>query len=140
MRALVWNGVNDLRVETVKDPEIINPHDCILRVTMSTTCGSDLHFIDGYIPTMKAGDVIGHEFMGVVEEIGPEVKKVKKGDRVVVPSFITCGQCWYCKNKLSSLCGNGLPPEKWSSLMYGLGSFGGCFYGTEESYGWRDRR
>jgi threonine dehydrogenase-like Zn-dependent dehydrogenase len=81
MRALIWNGVNDLRVATVKDPEIVNPHDAILRVTMSTTCGSDLHFIDGYIPTMKAGDVIGHEFMGVVEEVGPEVKKVKKGDR-----------------------------------------------------------
>ena len=112
MRALIWNGVNDLRVETVKDPEIVNPHDAILRVTMSTTCGSDLHFIDGYIPTMKAGDVIGHEFMGVVEDVGPEVKKVKKGDRVVVPSFIVCGQCWYCKNELYSLCDNTHPkPE-----------------------------
>src|SRR3954467_12132157 len=78
MRALYWNGVNDLRVGTVKDPEIVNPHDAILRVTMSTTCGSDLHFIDGYIPTMKAGDVIGHEFMGVVGEVGPKVKKVRK--------------------------------------------------------------
>ena len=66
MRALCWNGVNDLRVETVPDPEIVNPHDVILSVTSSTTCGSDLHFIDGYIPTMRAGDVIGHEFMGEV--------------------------------------------------------------------------
>ena len=88
MRALYWNGVNDLRVETVPDPTIVNPHDAILKVTLSTTCGSDLHFIDGYIPTMKPGDVIGHEFMGEVVETGPEVKKVKKGDRVVVPSFI----------------------------------------------------
>jgi threonine dehydrogenase-like Zn-dependent dehydrogenase len=93
MRALCWNGVNDLCVETVKDSEIVNPHDAILRVTMSTTCGADLHFIDGYIPTMKAGDVIGHEFMGEMVETGPEVTKVKKGDRVVVPSFIVCGQC-----------------------------------------------
>ena len=69
------------------------------KVTLSTTCGSDLHFIDGYMPTMKPGDVIGHEFMGEVVEIGPEVKKVKKGDRVVVPSFIVCGQCWYCQQR-----------------------------------------
>ena len=79
MRALCWNGVNDLRVETVTDPEIVNPHDAILRVTLSTTCGSDLHFIDGYIPTMKPGDVIGHEFMGEVDEVGPEVKQGEEG-------------------------------------------------------------
>ncbi len=103
MRALYWNGVNDLRVGTVKDPEIVNPHDAILRVSLSTTCGSDLHFIDGYIPTMKAGDVIGHEFMGVIEEVGPAMKRVRKGDRVVVPSFIVCGQCWYCQHSLYSL-------------------------------------
>src|SRR3954452_10417337 len=82
MRALYWNGVNDLRVGTVKDPEIVNPHDAILRVSLSTTCGSDLHFIDGYIPSMKPGDVIVHEFMGVIEDIGPDVRTVKKGDRV----------------------------------------------------------
>nr|WP_254803881.1 zinc-dependent alcohol dehydrogenase [Methylobacterium sp.]USU34662.1 glutathione-dependent formaldehyde dehydrogenase [Methylobacterium sp.] len=133
MRALVWNGVNDLRVETVKDPEIINPHDCILRVTMSTTCGSDLHFIDGYIPTMKAGDVIGHEFMGVVEEIGPKVKKVKKGDRVVVPSFITCGQCWYCKNKLSSLCDNTHPKPELQEPVLGYPTAG--IYGYTHAFG-----
>ena len=98
MRALCWNGVNDLRVETVPDPVIVNGHDVILRVTMSTTCGSDLHFIDGYIPRMRAGDVIGHEFMGEVVETGRDVTKIKKGDRVVVPSFICCGQCWYCQH------------------------------------------
>ena len=91
MRALCWNGVNDLRVETVPDPEILNPRDIILKVKLSTTCGSDLHFIDGYIPTMREGDVIGHEFMGEIVDVGKEVKKVKKGDRVVVPSFICCG-------------------------------------------------
>src|SRR3954452_11588200 len=104
MRALCWNGVNDLRVESVPDPSIVNPRDAILRVTMSTTCGSDLHFIDGYIPTMRSGDVIGHEFMGQVLEVGSDVKKIKKGDRVVVPSFIACNQCWYCKQGLFSLC------------------------------------
>ena len=86
MRALCWNGINDLRVETVPDPEILTSHDVILRVTMSTTCGSDLHFIDGYIPTMRSGDIIGHEFMGVVEDVGSQVRRVKKGDRVVVIS------------------------------------------------------
>ncbi|MFL5130613.1 MAG: zinc-dependent alcohol dehydrogenase [Microvirga sp.] len=133
MRALIWNGVNDLRVETVKDPEIVNPHDCILRVTMSTTCGSDLHFIDGYIPTMKAGDVIGHEFMGVVEDVGPEVKKVKKGDRVVVPSFITCGQCWYCKNKLYSLCDNTHPKPELQEPIFGYPTAG--IYGYTHAFG-----
>jgi len=106
MRALCWNGINDLRVETVPDPQIINPRDAILRVTMSTTCGSDLHFIDGYLLGMREGDIIGHEFMGEVVEVGPEVKKVKRGDRVVVPSFIGCGNCWYCQHDLWSLCDN----------------------------------
>ncbi|GEO17224.1 zinc-dependent alcohol dehydrogenase [Microvirga aerophila] len=133
MRALIWNGVNDLRVETVKDPEIVNPRDCILRVTMSTTCGSDLHFIDGYIPTMKAGDVIGHEFMGVVEDVGPEVKKVRKGDRVVVPSFITCGQCWYCKNKLYSLCDNTHPKPELQEPILGYPTAG--IYGYTHAFG-----
>ena len=80
MRALCWNGINDLRVERVRDPEIVNPRDVILRVTMSTTCGSDLHFIDGYIPSMREGDVIGHEFMGEVVEVGREVKKINGRD------------------------------------------------------------
>ena len=79
MRALCWNGVNDLRVETVADPEILNPHDLILKVRLSTTCGSDLHLIDGLIPTMRAGDVLGHEFMGEIVEAGREVTKVKRG-------------------------------------------------------------
>lgn len=104
MRALCWNGVNDLAVETVPDPVLVNPHDVIVRVRLSTTCGSDLHFIDGYLPGMRAGDVIGHEFMGEVVETGPEVTSAKAGDRVVVPSFIGCGACWYCGNGLYSAC------------------------------------
>lgn len=133
MRALCWNGVNDLRVETVKDPEIVNPRDIILRVTLSTTCGSDLHFIDGYIPTMKAGDVIGHEFMGVVEDVGREVAKVKKGDRVVVPSFISCGSCWYCNHDLYSLCDNTHPKPELQEPLLGYPTAG--IYGYTHAFG-----
>src|SRR4051812_261714 len=121
MRALCWNGVNDLRVETVPDPRLVNPNDVILSVRLSTTCGSDLHFIDGYIPTMREGDVIGHEFMGVVEEVGPGVKKVRRGDRVVVPSFICCGRGVYCATGKWSLGGKTNPkagveePLRWGA-------------------------
>jgi threonine dehydrogenase-like Zn-dependent dehydrogenase len=133
MRALCWHGVNDLRVDTVADPAIINPHDAILRVTMSTTCGSDLHFIDGFLPTMQAGDVIGHEFMGEVVEVGREVKKIKRGDRVVVPSFIVCGSCWYCQHELYSLCDNTHPkPELQEPL---LGSHTAGIYGYTHAFG-----
>ena len=133
MRALLWNGVNDLRVETVPDPELVNPHDVILRVTASTTCGSDLHLIDGYIPTMREGDVIGHEFMGVVEEVGPEVKKIKKGDRVVVPSFICCGACWYCRHDLYSLCDNTNPTPEAQDVALGYPTAG--IYGYTHAFG-----
>ncbi|VXC95953.1 hypothetical protein BURKHO8Y_70066 [Burkholderia sp. 8Y] len=123
-----------MRVGTVKDPEIINPHDAILRVSLSTTCGSDLHFIDGYIPTMKSGDVIGHEFMGVIEDIGPEVKRFANGDRVVVPSFIVCGQCWYCQHSLYSLCDNTHPkPELQAPLLGGHTTAG--IYGYTHAFG-----
>ena len=133
MRALLWNGVNDLRVETVPDPELVNPHDAILRVTASTTCGSDLHLIDGYIPTMREGDVIGHEFMGVVEEVGPEVRRVKKGDRVVVPSFICCGACWYCRHDLYSLCDNTNPTPEAQDVALGYPTAG--IYGYTHAFG-----
>ena len=133
MRALCWNGVNDLRVETVPDPQIVNPHDAILRVTASTTCGSDLHFIDGYIPTMREGDVIGHEFMGEVVEVGREVKTVKRGDRVVVPSFICCGGCWYCKHELWSLCDNTNPNATLQESVLGYPTAG--IYGYTHAFG-----
>lgn len=133
MQALCWNGVNDLRVETVPDPEIVNPHDAILQVIMSTTCGSDLHFIDGYLPTMRSGDVIGHEFMGRVVEVGSEVKKVKKGDRVVVPSFIVCGACWYCQQELYSLCDNTNPNAVLQEPSLGYPTAG--IYGYTHAFG-----
>jgi threonine dehydrogenase-like Zn-dependent dehydrogenase len=133
MRALCWNGVNDLRVERVDDPEIVNPHDVILKVRLSTTCGSDLHFIDGYIPTMRAGDVIGHEFMGEIVELGRDVKKVKKGDRVVVPSFISCGNCWYCQHDLFSLCDNTHPKPELQEPILGYHTAG--IYGYTHAFG-----
>jgi threonine dehydrogenase-like Zn-dependent dehydrogenase len=133
MRALCWEGINDLRVETVPDPGILNPRDVILRVTMSTTCGSDLHFIDGYVPTMRAGDVIGHEFMGEIVEVGRDVQKVTKGDRVVVPSFICCGDCWYCKHELWSLCDNTNPKPELQDVLMGGPTAG--IYGYTHAFG-----
>jgi threonine dehydrogenase-like Zn-dependent dehydrogenase len=133
MRALYWNGVNDLRVGTVRDPEITTPHDIILKVRLSTTCGSDLHLIDGYIPTMKPGDVIGHEFMGEVVEVGPEVRRIKRGDRVVVPSFISCGACWFCEQKLYSLCDNTHPKPELQEPLFGFPTAG--IYGYTHAFG-----
>ena len=133
MRALVWNGINDLRVETVPDPAIVNPHDAIVRVTASTTCGSDLHFIDGYIPGMREGDVIGHEFMGEVVEVGAEVTKAKPGDRVVVPSFICCGSCWFCGHELWSLCDNTNPNHELQEPIMGYPT--GGIYGYTHAFG-----
>jgi len=133
MRALCWNGVNDLRVETVAEPTIINPHDAILKVKLSTTCGSDLHFIDGYIPTMQQGDVIGHEFMGEIVEVGPAVTQRKRGERVVVPSFIACNKCWYCKHDLYSLCDNTNPNAELQVPALGYPTAG--IYGYTHAFG-----
>lgn len=133
MRALCWNGVNDLRVETVPDPEIVNPRDIILRVTMSSTCGSDLHLIDGFVPTMRSGDIIGHEFMGEVLEVGRDVKRIQRGDRVVVPSFITCGSCWYCRHDLYSLCDNTNPNAELQEPVLGYPT--GGIYGYTHAFG-----
>ncbi|MBF6088361.1 glutathione-dependent formaldehyde dehydrogenase [Nocardia cyriacigeorgica] len=133
MRALCWNGVNDLAVETVPDPVLVNPHDVIVRVRLTTTCGSDLHFIDGYLPGMREGDVIGHEFMGEVVETGPEVRSAKAGDRVVVPSFIGCGSCWYCGNGLYSTCDTTNPNAALQQPLLGYPS--GGIYGYTHPFG-----
>ena len=119
MRALCWMGVNDLQVNTVPDARIVNPHDVVLKVRLTTTCGSDLHLIDGYIPTMREGDVIGHEYMGEIVEVGPEATKFTVGDRVVVPSFLGCGTCWYCEHELWSLCDNTHPKPEIAEPMLG---------------------
>jgi threonine dehydrogenase-like Zn-dependent dehydrogenase len=91
MKAVCWNGIHDVRVERVPDPEILNPRDAIVEITSTAICGSDLHLYDGYIPTMQPGDILGHEFMGRVVELGSEVQTLKVGDRVVVPFTISCG-------------------------------------------------
>ncbi|MGB6300727.1 MAG: zinc-dependent alcohol dehydrogenase [Rivularia sp. (in: cyanobacteria)] len=109
MKAVCWNGANDVRVETVPDPKIINPRDAIVKITSTAICGSDLHLYDGYIPTMKKGDILGHEFMGEVVELGSAVKNINVGDRVVVPFTIACGGCFFCNRDLWSLCDNSNP-------------------------------
>ncbi|PRX48846.1 zinc-dependent alcohol dehydrogenase [Salegentibacter salegens] len=113
MKALVWHGRNDVRIDNVPDPKIKEPTDVILKITSTAICGSDLHIVDGIVPTMEKGDILGHEFMGEVVEAGREVKKFKVGDRVVVPFTIACGNCEYCDDTLYSLCDNSNPnPEK----------------------------
>jgi threonine dehydrogenase-like Zn-dependent dehydrogenase len=112
MQALVWHGRHDMRFESVPDPEIVNPRDAIIKITSTAICGSDLHIYDGLIPSMKSGDVLGHEFMGEVVEVGPGNQKLKKGDRVVVPFVIACGSCFFCQNDYHSACDNSNPAEK----------------------------
>jgi len=126
VKALTWQGVNKLSVEKVPDPQILNARDIVVKVTKTVTCGSDLHLVGGYIPFMKKGDVLGHEFVGEVVEIGSEVRKHQVGDRVVVCSFIACGKCWYCKQELFSLCDNGNTNPAITEELWGY-SPGGCF-------------
>jgi len=133
MKAICWMGTGKVEVQTVDDPKIINPSDAILRVTRTAICGSDLHLYDGYIPTMESGDILGHEFMGVVEEVGSEVKNLKKGDRVVVPFTIACGSCLFCKKDLWSLCDNTNPNARVCEQFYGYS--GSALFGYSHIYG-----
>lgn len=109
MRALCWHGKSDVRVDTVPDPKIEDPRDVVVKITSTAICGSDLHLYDGYMPTMEPGDVIGHEPMGEVVEVGSQVKALKKGDRIVVPFTISCGTCWFCQRQMFSLCDTSNP-------------------------------
>jgi threonine dehydrogenase-like Zn-dependent dehydrogenase len=119
MKALCWHGHGDVRVDTVPDPKIEKPTDAIIRITSSGICGSDLHLYDGFMPTMKSGDILGHEPMGIVVEVGAEVKKLKKGDRVVVPFTIACGDCFFCHKTLYSSCDNSNPNAEMAKKMMG---------------------
>ncbi|WP_454280953.1 zinc-dependent alcohol dehydrogenase [Sphingomonas sp. Marseille-Q8236] len=110
MKALTWHGKHDVRIDNVDDPEIVNPRDAIIKVTATAICGSDLHLYDGYIPTMKSGDILGHEFMGEVVETGSG-STLKKGQKVVVPFTIACGSCYHCGKHQYSGCENGLPAD-----------------------------
>jgi len=106
MKAIVYEGMRNVQVKSVGDPEIINQDDIIVRVTSTAICGSDLHLVHGMIPNLDKGSILGHETMGIVEEAGKDVVKVKKGDRVVVPFPVSCGHCWYCEHDLWSQCDN----------------------------------
>lgn len=142
MKALCWHGKNDVRIDEVPNPTIEAPTDCIIKVTTSAICGSDLHLLDGYMPTMKSGDVLGHEFMGIVHEVGAAVMNLKIGDRVVVPFTISCGECFFCKKTLTAACDIGNPkPEAAIKAMghAGAGMFGyshmmGGFAGGQAQY------
>jgi len=124
MKALVWHAANDVRVEQVPDPTILNPRDAIVKITSTAICGSDLHLLNGYIPTMQAGDILGHEFMGEVVEVGKANKKLRVGDRVVVPFTIACGHCFFCQKELWSLCDNSNPNAWMAEKLYGHSTAG----------------
>ena len=124
MRAVCWYGAGDVRVERVPDPTLVNPRDAIVRVSSTAICGSDLHLYDGYIPTMEAGDILGHEFMGEVVEVGAECRTLKVGDRVVVPFTIACGRCFFCTHDLWSLCDNSNPNAWMAEKLYGYSPSG----------------
>jgi threonine dehydrogenase-like Zn-dependent dehydrogenase len=142
MKALTWHGKSDIRCESVADPKIQNGRDVIIKVTACAICGSDLHLFDGIMPTMEKGDVLGHETMGEVVDVGKDNKKLKVGDRVVVPFTISCGECFFCKNGFFSGCERSNPNAKQAEKLWGhspAGLFGyshmlGGFAGGQAEY------
>lgn len=142
MKAVCWHGTKNIQVETVPDPKIINPRDAIVKTTTTAICGSDLHLYNGYNPTMQKGDILGHEFMGEVVEVGSAVKNVKIGARVVVPFTISCGSCFFCQRDLWSLCDNS-NPNAWMvekvmghspSGLFGYSHLTGGYAGGQAEY------
>jgi threonine dehydrogenase-like Zn-dependent dehydrogenase len=142
MKAICWHGTHDVRVDAVPDPKIADPGDMIIRITSTAICGSDLHLFDGFMPTMQEGDVIGHEPMGEVVEVGKEVKKFKKGDRAVIPFTISCGTCWFCQRQLYSLCDTSNPNKEMArkvmgqspAALFGYSHLLGGFAGGQAEY------
>ena len=126
MKAVCWMGTEKMSVENVPDPKILNPRDAIVRITSTCICGSDLHLYNGYIPTMEQGDIMGHEFMGEVVEVGARIdrEKLKVGDRVVVPFTIACGRCFFCQKQLWSCCDNSNPNYWIAEQMMGYSPSG----------------
>jgi threonine dehydrogenase-like Zn-dependent dehydrogenase len=124
MKAVCWKGIQNVQVEEVPDPEILNPNDAIIRVTSTAICGSDLHLYNGYIPAMLPGDILGHEFMGEVVQVGSDVKNLKPDDRVVVPFPIACGSCYFCQHEMWSLCDNSNPNASQAEALYGFSPAG----------------
>ena len=142
MKANCWMGINRVEVQEVPDPKILNARDAIVRISSTAICGSDLHLYDGYVPTMEKGDIVGHEFMGEVVEVGPGVDNLAVGDRVVVPFPIACGHCNACERGLYSLCEDSNPNAAMAERMWGhpvAGIFGyshltGGFAGGQAEY------
>ncbi|HEY0047997.1 MAG TPA: zinc-dependent alcohol dehydrogenase [Pyrinomonadaceae bacterium] len=142
MKAVCWYGKHDVRVENVPDPQILNSRDAIIKITTTAICGSDLHLYNGYIPTMQEGDILGHEFMGEIVELGKDVTNLQKGDRVVIPFTIACGNCFFCERDLWSCCDNSNPNAGIAETLYGFsgsGLFGyshmlGGFAGGQAEY------
>lgn len=124
MKAVCWAGKKKMEVQTVDDPKILNPRDCIVKVTATAICGSDIHLYDGFVQTLKEGDILGHEFMGEVVEVGPMVKKLKVGDRVVVPFTISCGACTHCLRQQWSACDNTNPNAGIAEALMGYSPAG----------------
>jgi threonine dehydrogenase-like Zn-dependent dehydrogenase len=133
MKAVCWYGKKDVRVKNVPEPKLITKRDAVIKTTLTAICGSDLHLYHGVIPTMKEGDILGHEFMGEVVEVGTEVPNLKKGDRVVVPFCIACGNCFFCKHDMTSLCDNSNPNAAMAEKLYG--SSGSGLFGYSHLFG-----
>jgi threonine dehydrogenase-like Zn-dependent dehydrogenase len=124
MNALCWYGTDDVRIARVAEPKILNPRDAIIKVNLTAICGSDLHLLDGFIPTMRRGDILGHEFMGEVVDVGRDNHRLKIGDRVVVPFTIACGRCFFCERQLWSACDNSNPNAWMAEKLYGASASG----------------
>lgn len=133
MKALCWEGKHEVSVKAVRDPSILNPHDAIIKVTTAAICGSDLHLYDGYIPTMEKGDILGHETMGEVMEVGSAVKRVRVGDKIVIPFDIACGSCHHCHHEEYSACDNTNPNAVLADTLYGYS--GSALFGYSHIYG-----
>ena len=128
MKANCWFGKHDVRLCEVPEPQLLNPRDAIVRVTLTTICGSDLHLYDGHVPSMQEGDILGHEFMGEVVSVGSAVENLRPGDRVVVPFAIACGRCFFCQREQWALCDNSNPNAGLAAAVYGFSCAGlfGC--------------
>lgn len=133
MKALCWYGKKDVRVSSVPDPEILGERDAVVKVALSGICGSDLHMYDGFVPGMESGDILGHEFVGIVIDIGKKIEGLRPGDRVAVPFTISCGRCFFCERELFSLCDNSNPNAYAAEALYGYSPSG--IYGYSHLFG-----
>ena len=133
MRAVCWYGKGDVRVVEVAEPRVLQPRDAVLRVRKAAICGSDLHMYDGYLPTMEPGDILGHEFVGDVVDVGSEAGELRVGDRVVVPFPISCGRCWFCEHGLYALCDASNPNAAIPRVAYGYSPAG--IFGYSHAFG-----